>query len=99
MDGERRNYISYQIEDKLCGRMQDDELNELAEDIKCLTYYMDENTKDIADKEGYFKAVADFKKKWFGGERSERLKKYIDKHFRQLHGKLYQLIGEPTEVE
>lgn len=97
-DNERENYISYQIGDKLCGKMQDDELNELAEDIKCLTYYMDEKTREIADKEEYFKAVADFKKKWFGDNRSERLKKYIDESLCQMQDKLYQLIGEPVEV-
>ena len=44
-------------------------------------------------KETYLEELAAFKAKWFSGDRTERLKGYVDTEIERLHGELYALIG------
>lgn len=46
-----------------------------------------------SSKETYLETLAAFKAKWFSGDRSERLKGYIDEDIERLRGELYALIG------
>ena len=50
-------------------------------------------------KETYLETLASFKAKWFGGDRVERLKGYIDNDIEKLRGELYALIGTKEEAE
>jgi hypothetical protein len=50
-------------------------------------------------EEAYYNALIAFKAKWFSGDRSERLKDYIDKDIEKLRGELYALIGSKVVDE
>ena len=97
MSGGSRDYICYTIEDELCGRMYDDELNDLMKDVSKLAH--DVEWFDSADigEEDYMKTVAEFKQKWFNGDRRARLKSYIDRQIEDTKKKLYALIGVDSE--
>lgn len=94
MSGGSRDYICYKIENELCGRMYDDELNDLMEDVSKLAH--DVEWLDSADigSDDYMKTVTEFKQKWFKGDRQTRLKPYIDRQIEDIKKKLYALIGE-----
>ena len=96
MSGGSRDYICYKIENELCGRMYDDELNDLMEDVSKLAH--DVEWLDSADigSDDYMKTVAEFKQKWFKGDRQTRLKSYIDRQIENIRKKMYALIGEDT---
>ena len=47
-------------------------------------------------EERYRQTVSWFKKKWFEGDRQERLKGYIDSQIGLVRKELYQLIGEDS---
>ena len=93
-----KNYVSWQIEDKLCGKMQDDEMNDLVEDLRLLAKYMDYDKKEIWDLESYRKGVAEFKKKWFQSDYDSRLKPYIVKELQKLHDNLKSFLGGDNDV-
>lgn len=97
MSGGNCNYIYYKIEEELVGRMEDPELDDLMEDIaelaRALEWYLSCDTS----RDSYAKAVRNFKKKWFGTSRNERLTSYIDKEIEKTRDKLYLLIGEEDE--
>lgn len=45
------------------------------------------------NEEQYRKAVKKFKKKWFGTDRNERLKGYIDEKLAEVKSDMYKMIG------
>ena len=94
MSGGSLGYICYRIEDELCGRMEDDELNALMEDIAKLTHDLEWYLSADTCRDRYVEAVAKFKAKWFLGNRDERLRGYIDKRMTEMRCELYALIGE-----
>ena len=97
MSGGSRNYICFRIEEELCGRMYDAELNDLMEDIKELAHDVEWYDSGDTGANTYFNQVRCFKQKWFGMSRGERLKDYIDKRLDDIRKELYRLIGESDE--
>lgn len=93
MSGGSRNYISFAIDDNLVGRMYDAELDDLMADISKLAYEVEWWDSGDTNEEQYRKAVRHFKKKWFGADRNERLKKYIDEKLAKLKSDMYTMIG------
>ena len=84
MSGGSHNYICYRIEEELCGKMEDAELNDMMQDIADLAHDLEWwHSSDIGE-EDYRKTVAKFKTKWFGENRNKRLAKYI-KDANDLH--------------
>ena len=96
MSGGSRNYICYKIENELCGQMYDDELNDLMEDIQKLAHDVEWLDSSDIGEDDYMKTVAEFKQKWFKGDRQTRLKSYIDRQIEDIRKKMYALIGEDT---
>lgn len=94
MSGGSRDYIYCRIDDELCGRMYDAELNDLMEDIKELAHDVEWYDSSDIGADTYFAKVRCFKQKWFGMSRGERLKDYIDKRLDDIRKELYRLIGE-----
>ena len=94
MSGGSRNYVCFKIDDDLCGKMYDAELNDLMEDISKLAHDVEWYDSGDTGIEDYRKSVAEFKEKWFRGNRQERLKGYIDKELEETRKRLYSLIGE-----
>ena len=87
------DYKFYVVDEYYNGRMYDLELNELIKDLvpilKSVEWWQSADTSE----ENYRKDVAEFKKKWFGTPRKDRLKTLIDKHIEETKKELYQLIG------
>ena len=93
MSGGSRNYTYSVIEDNLVGRMYDAEIDDLMADISKLAYEVEWWDSGDTDEEQYRKAVKQFKKKWFGADRNERLKGYIDEKLAELKSDMYTMIG------
>lgn len=93
MSGGARNYICYQMESELDGRMYDPEINDLVHDIIKLAHSVEWAESDDTSIEDYKKDVSEFKKKWFQSPRKDRLKKYIDESIAGTRKDLYQMIG------
>ena len=51
------------------------------------------------NEEAYRNSVNRFKKKWFNGNRKERLKGYIDKELEKTKKELYKTIGSDNCVD
>lgn len=93
MSGGSYNYICYTIENELYKRMHDVELDDLIKDIAELTHDLEWWVSGDTCEETYRKSVDRFKKKWFCGNRKERLKGYIDKEIERTKTELYQMLG------
>ena len=93
MSGGSHNYVCYDIEEQLCGKMHDLELDELMKDIAELAH--DLEWWDSADhsEEVYRETVLKFKRKWFQSSREQRLKAYVDQTLEKQRAELYSLIG------
>ena len=97
MSGGSHNYIFADIENQLCGRMSDPELNDLMEDISELAHDLEWWQSGDYDEEDYRKTVTKFKKKWFNSSREVRLKKYVAEAVKELKTDLYNMIGIKEE--
>lgn len=93
MSGGSHSYIYSQIEEELCGKMQDPELNDLMDDIAGLAHDLEWYDSGDICRETYDKAVTDFKTKWFRGDRPDRLRHYIDDAIDDLREELIRMIG------
>ena len=94
MSGGSHGYIYSLIEGELCGRMHDPELDDLMDDIAELAHDLEwYESGDICQKT-YQDTVTRFKHKWFKGERSERLRTYVDDAIDDLRSELIRMIGE-----
>lgn len=93
MSGGSMEYICYKIEEYLCGKMQDAELNDLVKDIAKLAHQIEWATDGDIGMADYWRNVERFKNKWFKGNRQERLKGYVDEKLKETKDELYKLIG------
>ena len=92
MSGGSMDYVYIQVNE--AARMtHDPEFAEMLRDVAKVLH--DEEWWISADtcKETYLEELAEFKAKWFCGDRTERLKGYIDKEMGRMRGELYALIG------
>lgn len=93
MSGGSMNYICYRMEEELDGKMQDAEINDIVKDIIKLAHSLEWALSDDTDIISYKKDVANFKNKWFKGNRQKRLKGYVDERLQETREELYQLMG------
>lgn len=96
MSGGSHGYICFSIENELCGRMYDRELNDLMEDIAKLAHDLEWYDSSDISKESYWQTVTQFKQKWLCANninRTKRLKGYIDSECNKLRSEMYLLIG------
>lgn len=93
MSGGSHGYICYRIEEQLVGKMNDRELDDLMKDIVELAHDLEWYDSSDIGRDSYFATVRKFKEKWFGGDREERLKGYVDSAVDNLREELYSLIG------
>lgn len=92
MSGGSHNYICYTIENELGGRMRDPELNELIHDICGLAHDLEWEDSGDYGEGAYQETVRKFKKKWFGGCREDRLRRYIDEQVSVTRDELLKMI-------
>ena len=96
MSGGSHNYICYRIEEELVGSMEDRELDDLMQDVANLAHDLEWYHSSDTCEETYRKAVAAFKKKWFGSSRDDRLRVYVDDAVDALRAELRSMIGGKT---
>ena len=92
--GGSHNYICYQIDEYLVGKMKDIELNDLIKDISKLAHDLEWADSGDMEDEDYFESVKAFKEKWFKKNRGERLKNYIDEEITKTKEELTRLINK-----
>ena len=74
--------------------MYDAEMDDLIKDLCKVLHDLEWWQSGDYGEESYRKSLAEFKKKWFQGDRNKRLKGYIDNQIGKVKRSLYQLIGE-----
>lgn len=99
MSGGSYNYIYYKLEEECKGAMYDAEMNDLIKDLVEVLHDLEWWQSDDTSEEQYRETLKKFKKKWFHGNRKERLKGYIDDQIGIVRSELYALIGEVGESE
>ena len=99
MSGGSHGYIYSRIEEDLGGQMQDAELNDMVADFVKLAHDLEWMDSSDISPETYRETVAAFKQKWFAGDRTERLRGYIDEATDRLRKELYAMVGEPERSE
>jgi hypothetical protein len=99
MSGGSYSYIYSTLSDECEGRMYDAEMNDLIKDLCKVLHDLEWWQSCDSSEEEYRKTLSAFKKKWFKGDRKQRLKGYIDEQIGIVRGQLYSLIGEPQESE
>ena len=99
MSGGSYNYIYSRLEEECSGRMYDAEMNDLIKDLCKVLHDLEWWRSCDSSEERYRKTLGAFKKKWFKGDREQRLKGYIDGQISIVRSQLYSLIGEPQESE
>jgi len=87
------NYIYSSVKEYCVGYMKDVEMDDLMKDIVEVLRVCEWYDSGDVGKGDYSKVLAKFKKKWFGSNREERLKGYIDKAIADVKKQMYQLIG------
>lgn len=95
MSGGSYSYIYSRLSEECEGRMYDDEMDDMITDLCELLHDLEWWQSCDYSEESYRKTLTAFKKKWFKGDRSERLKGYIDNQIGMVREQLYALIGEP----
>lgn len=99
MSGGSYNYIYSQLRDECVGRMHDAEMDEMIEDLCKVLHDLEWCTSgDICEQE-FRETLAEFKAKWFKGDRTTRLKGYIDKQIGVVRRELYAMLGEILDGE
>lgn len=78
-------------------RMYDAEMDEMIKDLCKVLHDLEWWVSDDISEARYRQTVSWFKKKWFEGDRQERLKGYIDSQIGIVRKELYQLIGEDKQ--
>lgn len=98
MSGGSWNYVCYQVSEASREMSSwDKELSELLKDISKVCHDCEwAEDSDISDADA-FESISKFKKKWFGSDRNDRLKKYIDEIFDNARKNAYSTIGTHEE--
>lgn len=94
MSGGSYDYVCYKLSNECVGRMHDTEMNDLIRDLSGVLHDLEWWQSGDYSEDQYRETVSEFKKKWFKGDRSTRLKGYIDYQIDTVRRQLYSLIGE-----
>lgn len=94
MSGGSYNYIYNKLLVECAGEMHDAEMDEMLRDFCGVLHDLEWWQSGDYSEDQYRETVSEFKKKWFTGDRSTRLKGYIDDQINAVRRQLYSLIGE-----
>lgn len=86
------DYISDKLDMYCSNNMHDIELDDLIKDLIPLLHELEWWQSGDTREENYRAEVKKFKEKWFGTERVDRLKGYIDENIEKTKNTLYGLI-------
>jgi len=99
MSGGSYAYIYSRLSEECENRMYDAEMDDLIKDLCKVLHDLEWWQSGDTSEGQYRKTLSAFKKKWFKGDREQRLKGYIDGQIGIVRSQLYSLIGEPQESE
>lgn len=99
MSGGSYGYIYSRLLDVCENSMYDREMNALIQDIAKVLHDLEWWQSSDISEATYRKTVSEFKKKWLGGNREERLKDMINEIFNEAKKEASELIGENDEVK
>lgn len=94
MSGGSYDYVCYKLSNECMGRMYDTEMNDLVKDLSEVLHDLEWWQSGDYSEDQYRETVSEFKKKWFKGDRTNRLKGYIDDQLDAVKRQLYSLIGD-----
>ena len=86
------DYVCYKV-DEAASKCEDAEMRDLLRDAAEVLHDQEWWWSSDYSEEDYRETLAKFKAKWFAGDRTERLKGYVDESMESLRGELYSLIG------
>ena len=92
MSGGSYNYVYYTLEEECSGQMYDVEMDDMIKDLCEVLHDLEWWQSGDTGEKQYRETLAKFKKKWFQGNRKERLKGYIDEQISVVRDSLYHLI-------
>lgn len=95
MSGGSYNYIYSQLENECEGNMYDSEMNMLIKDLCKVLHDLEWWQSGDYSEEQYRETVAQFKAKWFKGDRQQVAKEYIDSQVGIIQRELYNLFEIP----
>lgn len=99
MSGGSYDYIYYKLEETCSGEMHDAEMDDMIKDLCEVLHDLEWWMSGDTCEETYRKTLAKFKAKWFKGDRTTRLKGYIDKQIGVVRRELYAMLGEILDGE
>lgn len=99
MSGGSHNYIYSKLSVECEGEMHDEEMNAMIKDLCDVLHDLEWWQSGDYSEDQYRETVSEFKKKWFKGDRTNRLKGYIDDQIDAVRHQLYSLIGEEGDKD
>lgn len=93
MSGGSYNYIYNRLLSECEGEMHDAEMDDLIKDLCEVLHDLEWWQSGDYSEDQYRETVSEFKKKWLKGDRTNRLKGYIDDQIEAVKRQLYSLIG------
>jgi hypothetical protein len=92
MSGGSLDYVCYRVEDA-ANRCPDPEFSDLLKGVADVLHDMEWwMSADIGEEE-YLETLGKFKRKWFGGDRAERLRGYVDEELELCRERCYRIVG------
>ena len=92
MSGGSYSYICFRLEEECKGRMYDAEMNMFVTDFVDVLHDLEWWRSSDTDEEQYRKTLKKFKKKWFTGDRNERLEEIINEKCEALKAELIEML-------
>ena len=99
MSGGSHDYTYLRFREYYEDGMYDAELNDLITALAKVLHDLEWWQSGDISEDGYRETVAKFKKKWFGTNREERLKGYVDERIEKTQKELYELLGVGEDEE
>lgn len=92
MSGGSMDYLCWKMENE-AGMFEDREIMELMNDLAKVAHDCEWYHSGDICRETYMNTVRLFKEKWFKGDRTERLKGYVDESFDRARRECMELLG------
>ena len=95
MSGGSMDYVCWKVEEA-AHYVEDKEIKELLKDLSELLHDLEWWDSGDYSAETYYETLNNFKTKWFGDNRNERLRKYLNTTFDDMKVEIDRLLGEQT---
>lgn len=91
MSGGSMDYVCFRIEE-CADYVEDKEIKELVKDLAKLMHDLEWYQSADYSRDQYEKTLSEFKTKWFGDKRNERLKEYLNATLDDIRREISNLI-------